>query len=524
MGPVLGLELVVALGITILLARAAARRVPVPEPALLVVAGSVLFLLPGFDHLGLPPEVVLLLFLPALLYWEALTSSARELRRYLRGILLTGTLLVVVTAAAVAAVAHALGVPWGLAWIIGAALAPTDATAVAALAGRLPRRQLDILRSESLINDGTALVVYALAVTFATQGRTPSASEGLGLFAVSFFGGIAVGLATGWVAHHTRRRLPGHIDVNIASLVTPFAAYLIAETVHASGVLAVVTCGLFVARVAPRTVAAAARQQGAGFWTLTTTLLNAALFVLIGLQLPASALAVAPQEMVGDLLVVGAVFVTLPLVRWLFVTITVGIIRALDRRPYQRTLRTTWRGRIVSAVAGLRGGVSLAVALSVPEDLAGRDLVVFVTGTVVFASLLVQGSLLPAVIRWAALPDDTTADDEYARAQIAATRAALDALPELADDLDVNDEVAENTRRVLTGHLAALRAAESGAEEDADAVRSRQVRDLTLALVRRKRETIVRLRDERVIDDVVLRRLQAQLDAEEVRLTPPEVE
>ncbi len=521
---VLGLQLVVALGVAILVAHALARRVPVPVPAILVLAGSALFWLPGFDHVGLPPEVVLLLFLPALLYWEAITSSARHIRKSARGIVLTGTLLVVVTAAVVAVVANALGVPWGLAWIIGAALAPTDATAVAALRRLLPRRNLGTLQADSLINDGTALVVYGLAVAFAAEGRMPSAGEITGQFALSFFGGIAVGLVVGWVAHRVRSRIPNHVDTNIASVLTPFVAYLLAEEVHASGVLAVVTCGLYMARVTPRTVAAATRQQGAAFWTLSTTVLNAALFVLIGLQLPASVQRVAPAELAHDLLICAAVFATLPLVRWLFLTVSIGVIRALDRRPAQRALRTTWRGRVVSAVAGLRGGVSLAVALSVPDDLPGRHLVVFVTGTVVVASLLIQGSALPAVIRWAGLPRDTTDEDEYARAQIAASEAALESLDALAAGLDVDDAVADAARSNLEQHLRALAADRAGDEEAASVVRSRQARDLHLALLHRKRTTIIELRDQRVIDDVVLRRIQAQLDAEEVRLTSPETE
>lgn len=241
------LTLVVALLIAIGVGSVAARRIGVPAPVVLVGLGSLLSLVPALAGVRLPPEAVLLIFLPVLLYWDALTTSLREIRRLFRGILLTGTVLVVVTAAAIATVLHALGVPWGVAWIIGAALGPTDATAVAALGRGLPRRMRVVLQAESLINDATALVVYALAVGTATGQIEPTLTTAGGRLAVSFLGGVAVGLATGWVMFRVRRALHEPRLVNLSSLVTPLLAYLVAEEVHASGVLAVVVAGLFMA-------------------------------------------------------------------------------------------------------------------------------------------------------------------------------------------------------------------------------------------------------------------------------------
>jgi NhaP-type Na+/H+ or K+/H+ antiporter len=191
------LEFVVALGVAVLVCDVLGRRLRVPSPVLLLLGGVVLGFVPAFSDVRLPPEAVLLVFLPVILFWESLTTSLREIRRNLRGVVLLSTVLVIVTAAAVAATAHALGLAWGAAWVLGAALAPTDATAVGVLARSLPRRNVTILRAESLVNDGTALVLYSIAVTAVVNDTTPGAWEVVGSFTLSYAGGLAVGLVTG---------------------------------------------------------------------------------------------------------------------------------------------------------------------------------------------------------------------------------------------------------------------------------------------------------------------------------------
>jgi monovalent cation/hydrogen antiporter len=282
----LALEFVVAVGSAVLLGSVVARRTALAPSVVLLLIGVLLSVVPAFRGVGLAPDAVLLLFLPALLYWESLTTSLREIRRFLRGIILTSTVLVVVTAGVVAVVVHAFDLAWGPAWVIGAAVAPTDATAVASLRGSLRRREITVLRAESLINDGTALVVYGLALGVTTGEGGFGGWQLTGRFVLSFGGGLALGLATGWVMYQVRTRLENPLQGNTATLLTPFVAYLAAETVHASGVLAVVTCGLFMSQVAPRAISALTRQQSQAFWTLATFLLNGSLFVLIGLQIP----------------------------------------------------------------------------------------------------------------------------------------------------------------------------------------------------------------------------------------------
>jgi CPA1 family monovalent cation:H+ antiporter len=523
----LGLVAVVALGAALLAGSVLARRARIAPPVLLLACGLLLGFVPALRQVHLPSEAVLLLFLPALLYWESLTTSLREIRSNLRVIMLSSTLLVIATAAAVAAAAHALGLPWGPAWVLGAALAPTDATAVGVLARALPRRTLTTLRAESLINDGTALVVFGLAVGI-TVGEDHLAPLNVsGLFLFSYGGGALAGLATAWVSTQARRRLDDPLQENLVVLLTPFTAFLLAEVAHASGVLAVVVCGLVMSQVGPRVGRADTRQQMTAFWSLATFLLNGALFVLVGLEAQSAARGLTSVDLARGLLavaVVSAVVIGTRLV-WLFTT--PYVIRALDRRPQQRLRRVGARARMVSGFAGFRGAVSLAIALAVPvttssgDPFPGRDLIVFVTAGVVAVTLL-QALLLPRVVRWARLPTDTSVDEERRLAATLAAEEAMAALPEVADELGTDADVVARTRREYEEHLGVLGA--DGEDEDEPVRRhDQQYAALRLALLAHKRATVVRLRDEQRIDDIVLRQFQSKLDIEEVRLSRREV-
>ena len=260
--------MVVLLGVALVMCGALARRYPIAPAILLVLVGVLVGFVPQLRHAQLPPEVVLLLFLPALLYWESLTTSLREIRNNLRVVVLTSTALVVATAAAVAVAAHALGLEWGPAWVLGAALAPTDATAVGVLARDLPRRTVTVLRAESLVNDGTALVLYGLAVGVTVGEQQLTGWHVTWLLVLAYGGGVLAGGLVGLVSWQVRRRMDDPMLEAIAMLVTPFAAFLLADAIHASGVLAVVACGLFMSQVTPRITGAATRQIAIPFWAL----------------------------------------------------------------------------------------------------------------------------------------------------------------------------------------------------------------------------------------------------------------
>jgi monovalent cation/hydrogen antiporter len=521
---VLGLEMAVVLGVALVLCGALARRYPIAPAILLVLAGVVVGFAPHLREAELPPEVVLLVFLPVLLYWESLTTSLREIRNNLRVVVLTSTVLVFATAGAVAVVAHAIGLAWGPAWVLGAALAPTDATAVGVLARRLPRRTVTTLRAESLVNDGTALVLYGLAVGVTVGEEHLTGWHVSWLLVLAYGGGVLAGGLVGLVSWQVRRRMDDPMLEGIAMLVTPFAAFLLADSVEASGVLAVVVCGLFMSQVTPRITGAATRQVVIPFWALSTTVLSSALFVLVGLSAQSAYRALSSASTLRalvDVLVVTAVVIG---VRWLWLYTTPYLIRAVDRRPAQRLRRVPARQRAVSGIAGFRGAVSLAAVLAVPHTVESgapfpdRDLIVLITCGVIVLTLL-QALLLPAVVRFARLPVDTSVAEELQLAESYTLDAAIEALEPTADELGSGEKVVARVRHELEKQRMLLAA---GGTADPVVEHDDQYTSLSLALIARRREALLELRDEQRIDDIVLRRVQARLDVEEVHFSRTE--
>ncbi|QCX29114.1 Na+/H+ antiporter [Nocardioides jishulii] len=520
--------MVVLLGVALVACGAVARRYPIAPAILLVLVGVLVGFVPHLRQAHLPPEVVLLLFLPALLYWESLTTSLREIRKNLRVVVLSSTVLVLITAGAVAVTAHALGMQWGPAWVLGAALAPTDATAVGVLARDLPRRTVTVLRAESLVNDGTALVLYGLAVGVTVGEQDLTGWHVTWLLVLSYGGGVLAGGLVGLLSWQVRRRMEDPMLEGIAMLVTPFAAFLAADAVGASGVLAVVACGLFMSQVAPRITGAATRQLVAPFWSLSTTVLSSALFVLVGLSAHSAFLnltSTSLAEALVDAVLVAAVVIG---VRWVWIYTTPYVIRLVDRRPAQRALRVSARQRTVSAVAGFRGAVSLAAVLAVPRTLDSgahfpdRDLIVVIASGVIVLTLL-QAMLLPAVVRFARLPPDDSVAEEIQLAEVFSLETALAAIDTTAAELDIDEQVVRRVRRELDKMRLLVEAA--GTVDHPVVVHDDQYTSLSLALLARRRDALIELRDTRRIDDIVLRLVQARFDNEEVRLSrarPPE--
>ncbi|GAA1162693.1 Na+/H+ antiporter [Nocardioides aquiterrae] len=514
-----GLEMVVLLGVALVACGALARRYPIAPAILLVLAGVLLGFVPHLREAQLPPEIMLLVFLPALLYWESLTTSLREMRNNLRTVVLSSTVLVAATAAAVAAAGHALGLAWGPAWVLGAALAPTDATAVGVLARGLPRRTVTVLRAESLINDGTALVLYGLAVGVTVGEQELGPWHVTWMLAWSYAGGVLAGALVGLLSWQVRRRMDDPMLESIAMLVTPFAAFLLADAAHASGVLAVVCCGLFMSQVSPRVTGAAARQIMLPFWALSTTVLSSALFVLVGISVQSAVRDLSSTTLLRALVDVVVITAVVIGVRWVWVYTTPYLIRLLDRRPAQRLRRVPARQRTVTAIAGFRGAVSLAAVLAVPhtldsgEPFPDRDLIVLIACGVIVLTLL-QALFLPAVVRFARLPADTAVDEELQLADEYSLDAAIDALDDTASELGSGDAVVEQVRRELDKQRLL---ASAGEGDDPIIEHDDQYRDLSLALLGRRRDALLGLRDAQRIDDIVLRRLQHRLDQEEVR-------
>jgi CPA1 family monovalent cation:H+ antiporter len=510
-----GLEIIVVVLTAVLGLTWLAQRLGVSEPLLLLLGGLVLAEVPDVGGVHLSGSVVLLGFLPPLLYAEALTISQHQIRANFRTIVLLSVGLVLATTVTVAATGHAFGLTWAVAYVLGAVLSPTDATAVAAVARGLPRRFLTTMQAESLVNDGTALAAYAVAVDVATGRNSFSWGEALGRFALSYAGGLAIGAGVGLLVVAIRRHLHSTSLESGLSVLTPFAAYLPASSAGVSGVLAVVVCGLVISRASPLLIPARSRVQTLDFWSVAAFLLNGSLFVLVGTQLPhvvGNLTAMSPWR---ALLLAVAVSGVVMSTRLVYVFCSPYAVRAVDRRKVQRLRRIPPRYRIPTAWGGVRGGVSLAAALSMPtltesgRHLAARDVVVFVTAVVIVATLLIQGQTLPAVIRWARLPPDREADTEEQLAYRHIAQAALESLPDHAARLHTPAAVVDRISRELESHAGMTEGPSPG---------HRTEYDLRKQIIAAKRTALVDLRDRRRIDDSVLRRVQEALDAEDLRL------
>jgi monovalent cation/hydrogen antiporter len=501
---------------------AAARAVNVPYPIVLVVGGLFLGFVPGLPDVTLEPELVLVIFLPPLLYSAAFFADLHELRRNIRPISLLAIGLVIATMCTVAVVAHALidGIPWAAAFALGAIVAPTDPVAATAVARRLntPRRIISVLEGESLVNDGTALVAYRVAVAAAVGGSFSLIDAGIE-FVLGAAGGIAIGLAVGWVISEIRRRIDDiPIEVTI-SLLSGYAGYVPAEALHASGVLAAVTVGIVLGWRAPEISTASMRLTGYAVWEILIFMLNALLFVLIGLQLPVILDGLAGQP-AGTLLVQAvAVSLAVILTRIVWMNTIVYVIRAVDRRAQQRERRTTFRYRMIGAWAGMRGSVSLAAALALPLDFPQRDIVLFLTFAVIFVTLVLQGLTLPKVIRWANIQDDGADEREELLGRRAAVDAALLRIDELAAADWTRADTADRMRQMYEYRRSRL-AARAGETDDGDGFehRSLKYQKMVRQVLEAQRQELVRLRNSGSISNDVMHRLERELDLEDERL------
>jgi monovalent cation/hydrogen antiporter len=498
-----------------------ARPLGVPYPILLVLGGLVLGFVPGVPAVELPPELVLVLFLPPLLYRAAFFASPRDLRADVRAISLLAVGLVLATMAAVAVTAHALieGLPWPAAFTLGAIVAPTDPLAATAIGRRLgvPRRLLTLLEGESLVNDASALVAYRIAVAATVGGSFVLWQAGL-RFVVGAAGGVAIGLLVGRLAAAVRSRMDDPPAEIVLSLVTGYAAYLPADRLEASGVLAAVTAGLYVGWRAPELASVASRMLGFSFWEVLEYLLNTILFILVGLQVHPILSALsgrATAVLLGQAALVAAVVIATRIV-WLF---TVPyLVRAIDRRPSQVARRIGARERLVSGWSGMRGAVSLAAALALPLPFPERDLIVFLTFAVIFATLVVQGLTLPALIRRLGVRGDGVEEQEEVRARMEAARAALDRLEELAGEEWTRDDTVERLQGLYEFRLRRLKARVGKIEDDGYEDRSLAYQRLVRELLEAQRQAIVRLRNQGTISSEVMHRIEHDLDLEDSRL------
>ncbi len=505
-----------------------ARRLSVPYPILFVIGGLALSLIPKLPGVRLNPELVFLFFLPPLLFPAALFTSWRDFRANLRTISLLAVGLVLFTTVAVALLAHYfMGLPLSVGFVLGAIVSPPDAIAASAIADtlKIPRRIVTILEGESLVNDATALVAYRFAVVAVVTGSFSLPQAG-GHFILMGFGGLFIGLVVGWLAEQFHKRVDdAPIEVTV-SLLTPFVAYLLAEHLDLSGVLAVVTAGLYLGWRMPELLSFKTRLQGGPVWEMVQFLLNGFVFILIGLQLPPVLQALSAQSIPVHRLLWYALMISLAviLVRILWVFPAIYLPRWILRRHSRSNPLPRWRHVTIIAWTGMRGVLSLAAALALPltqqdgSPFPGRDLILFLTFTVILVTLVVQGLSLPPLIRWLGVKDDGSSATEERKARLKANQEAYARLDEIEEGDPAKADALKRLRIEYEDHIRQVEGAASPNAGSPLRRFSTEYERLSLEALVQERHTILHLRNEDVISDEVLRRIQRDIDLAEARL------
>jgi len=509
------IELVLLLLVLVTALTLVARRFTVPYPIVMVLGGLVLSQVPGLPDFQLPPDLVFFVFLPPLLFAGGYFTSLREFKANLRPIILLAFGLVIFTAAVVAAVTYMLtpALTWAGAFALGAIVAPPDAVAATAIFQRVgvPRRIVTILEGESLVNDATALVIYRFAVAAVAAG-TFSLIQAGGSFVVVLIGGVAVGVVVGFTGEWLLANIHDTAIAVMITLLAPFAAYLPAETLGVSGVLATVVAGLFARRALSRS-SSDVRVVGTAAWQMVLFLLNGLVFMLIGLQLPSVVSGLGDfNRVLGDAAIL-ALAVVLARIVWVFPATYLSRLIPSVRRANPSP---PWRAVFLIGWSGLRGVVTLAAALALPLDFPARRFILFVAFTVILVTLVGQGLTLPLLIKKLGLAPDTSASHDEVHARGLTTEAALARLEELRARWPGHLELIDQLRDRYE-HRARH---DEQHHEDGGAAEQEL---LEHGLIRREvidaeRQAAVDLRDRGVITDDVLRRIERDLDLEDLRM------
>jgi len=507
-----------------------ARKVQIPYPIVLVIGGLILGLIPGLPQIRLNPELVFILFLPPLLYPAALFTSWRDFRENLGSILWLAVGLVLCTIVVTAWFAHQfVGLPWGSAFVLGAIIAPSDAVAVTAIAQRLrvPPRIVTILEGESLVNDTTAFVAYRFAIAAVATGSFSLAHASL-QFVLVGLGGTAVGLVAGVVFTEIQRRLDDPPVQVTLSLLTPFVAYLGAEKLGCSGVLAVVVCGLYLGWRRPQITGARMRLLANPVWEMVQFILNGVIFILIGLQLPDVIHALKGHAEGRMLWFAAIILVAVIVVRLVWVFVIGSLEKLIPRKFYPGRSAPSWRQFALIGWTGLRGVDSLAAALAVPlvikngAPFPGRDLIFLLTFGVILGTLILQGLSLAPIIRWLNLADDHSVEKEERAARLSANKAALARLRDSAREQRVEARTFQGLEWEYEERILLLERDEPQDTGKPGAITralfSEDFGKLAREALEVERLTILRLRNQRKINDEVLRRIQRDIDLAETRL------
>lgn len=504
-----------------------AHRLKVPYPIVLVLAGLVLSFVPHMPRIPLNPNLIFVIFLPPLLYAAAWAVSFRDFRRNLLIIALLAVGLVGFTVWGVAEFSDRFitALDWKAGFLLGAVLSTTDAIAATSVAKSLglPRRIVDILEGESLLNDATGLLALEVGLRLLEQGNLPSVEEGMFRLIYLILGGLGIGLMIGILVAIFERFIDNGPVELVLSLIVPYAAYLAGEEAKASGVLAVVASGLYLSRQSARIFSPSVRIQVTGAWQAMTFVMNGIVFLLIGLQMPYVLAAIQGGFSKLTLVEYGAIFsVTLIALRIVWVTPAVRFSNLVQKLRHPDEERISGRESFVIGWTGMRGVIALAAAISIPETVNGvnfaqRNLIVFLTFSVILVTLVLQGLTLPSVIRALGLAREQQGiepEERYAR-----ELAIKNAIAYLEEGKSNAEDGVEHAFDDLIDRYQ-HRLADVREDEGREASKAEIYHTLSRAArgaVQVERQTIIGLRDEGVISDDVLRKLERELDLEETK-------
>jgi Na+/H+ antiporter len=525
--PVQNAEIVLlALAFFVVVLATLARRLHVAYPIVMVIGGLLLGLVPQLPHVRLDPNLVFLVILPPLLFSAAYQISWRQFRHNLVSIVMLAFGLVGFTVYGVAGISRLLlpGFDWHTGLVLGSVIAATDAIAATATAKRLglPRGITELLEAESLVNDGSGLVALRFTLALILTGVTPSITEGVGTLAYLVCMGVLIGLITGVCVNWIQRRISdSSVEITI-SLITPFVAYLSAEAAQCSGVLATLACGMYLARRSD-IYSLRARIEGSAVWNTLDFVLNGLVFLLLGLQLPqilSGIHGITTRELVAD----GALFSAFVIALRLIYVFPGAAISSWLRTHVLRQDAVPYSRKSVFLVgwAGMRGVLALAAAFSLPETLSNgepfprRDMIIFLSFCVIFATLVVQGLSMPLLIRQLGLSRTTELPRDLELGRRHMVNKALDALAELRKSWAGQDfEVLEVLEQIYKARLIALEPDLQNSSPLAQE-ETRLLRRISRQLREAERAAVYALRDEEKIDDEVLRSLQYELDLRDV--------
>jgi Na+/H+ antiporter len=517
------IEIILLLLAVVTILAEVANKIKVPHPILLVLVGIVIGLVPWLPDFVLKPEIVFLLFLPPVLYAAAWSTSWPDFKAARRPIGLLAIGCVIFTTCAVAWIAHTFipGFGWAEAFVLGAIISPPDAVAATAATKGLgvPRRVITILEGESLVNDATGLIAYKYAVGAVLVGSFVLWEASLQFLWVAF-AGIAVGLIVGQLFLWVHKLTPNNPTSDTTlTFLAPYVSYLLAEEFHLSGVLAVVTSGLFLAWHSSEVFSQQTRLQANGTWDTVLFILNGIIFILIGLQLP-MILRNINDIPFSTLLLYGAIVsVTVIVVRIIWVFPATYIPRIIKRIRKSEPLPNL---KLVSVVAwsGMRGIVSLAAALALPlmmsdtKPFPNRNLIIFLTFSVIFSTLVLQGLTLPRLIKWLRIKPDGKEDDEEHAVRVRVTSSVIEHIEENYSLL--NDEVLNQIKTKYEIRFQRLR--RDALDQKLNDDQYGEIQRIRQELLDKERNLILDMRNKGTISHEVLRRLENELDLEETRL------